>query len=162
MALNTPHSYTSNFKSLTVLLVFFLNLGLWSCSSSKKNQNPEELKNQLLEKLTDFSIAINEEKFEKAVNLLEPTEASQLKNTNGEISEESKKRLRALKLQRLITNKELKLIDGKIAGVLAMLPMVGSAPLDFDTEKAIDSLEKAPPDTGFETEKKINGPSTRN
>ncbi len=102
-----------------ILLSFALILFI-GCSSSKKSSHHGDL--SLNDLLTDFSVAVNENDFKKAISYLKDEEKDRLLESNGQLSEKDKKRLKALRLHRLIKNRSIRMEGNKIAGIYNALP----------------------------------------
>jgi len=148
------------FKICSLLLALLLAAG---CSSSKQKK-PASGKDLLLEVLTDFSIAINANSFEKALNYLETSEKTKLLGGSPSITPEIKLQLKALNLQKLIKNPRIKLLEGKLIGIVAALPSLAHIELKDSSATATEEPtgpesrpepesqleEKAEPDAGEE------------
>ncbi|MFC1586049.1 hypothetical protein ACFL5V_10915, partial [Fibrobacterota bacterium] len=78
-----------------------------------------------LEVLTDFAIAINEKKFERALRLLSREDRKMLLGFDRKITRSLKARLSALDLQKLTRYRNLTVRDGKISGLVEYLPEIG-------------------------------------
>ena len=105
-----------------------------ACGSTKKSGVAKGT--TLIDALTDFSIAINANDFTKVSEFLTESEKAQLVDTNGVMTEESKKKLKALRLQVLIKNPRIKLAENKLVGILSALPSLKHAgPKDEESEE---------------------------
>lgn len=124
------------------LLMVSLIIG---CGGSKKSSGPKST--TLIDALTDFSIAINANNFKKAVDYLVESEKNELIEANGNVGEESQRRLKALRLQILIKNPRIQLSGNKITGILSALPSLQhSGPNDqeessLDVETQLENVE---------------------
>ncbi|MFC1585632.1 hypothetical protein ACFL5V_08810 [Fibrobacterota bacterium] len=101
--------------------IFVTLLLITGCSTSKSSRGSQGQGN-LLEVLTDFSIALNKNNFREALDYLIEDEKMQLIQPDQSISSESKKQLKALRLQKLIKNPKIKLVQGKLVGIVESLP----------------------------------------
>jgi hypothetical protein len=108
--------YLKIFSSALVLLLAF------GCSSSKKSSQSLSPKDNLLEVLTDFSIALNANDFRKALNYLHENEKNDLTGSGSSVPKETQMQLKALRLQKLIKNPRIKLVNGKLTGIVVSLP----------------------------------------
>ncbi|MBF0432182.1 MAG: hypothetical protein HQK83_12935 [Fibrobacteria bacterium] len=113
---------------LLIMLSISLIL-LIGCSSSKPASGSE--KGSKLELLTDFSVAVNENNFEKAISYLSLNEQARFQQRLASDGEITRKQLKALRLQKLNNNQSIRVVEGKLSGIFATLPS-----LQFITEQS--------------------------
>ena len=121
---------------------------LAACGGTKKSDGPKST--TLIDALTDFSIAINANNYEKAVDFLVESEKKELVDFNGKVIEEAKKKLKALRLQILIKNPRIQLSGSKLVGILSALPSLqhtGPAEDDPEAESSTEGDDPLKVDT---------------
>jgi len=119
----------------------------------------------LLEKLTDFAIALNSNNFSEAIALLTPEEQEKFL-TDGKLTTETQLSLKALRLPKLLRSPSLKLVRNQISGIHALLPRIGAVETDPSLlEQLPHSEEPAPveknPSTNFNSNS-TSAPTTEN
>ena len=112
-----------------ILLFLLLTTLIISCSSSRRaNEVPKS--DDLLELLTGFGEAISQRNFQKAVQFLTEEERYRITGGQKEVPEEMQQRLMALPLQKLIRKSSIRVEDGRIAGIYAILPSLEHGQVD--------------------------------
>jgi hypothetical protein len=94
---------------------------LVACASSNKEAAQAPRSDDLLELLTGFGESLSKRNFTKAVDYMVPEEKALLLE-GGSVPPEKQKLLMALPLQRLIRSPTVRVENGHIAGIYAMLP----------------------------------------
>lgn len=142
--LGVPSNVSRALACLAILL------SMVACSSNKPKADSREV---LLERLTDFAVAVNGDQYDKALDLLTTTERGQMTGADGKISSEMQKRLKALRLPKLLKTPSVRLVEGKLEGVYAILPMVENDPtLDNMIEEDLGDSSAIQPESPVESE----------
>lgn len=108
------------FSSPRVCLVAVMGL-LMACATTNKDVAKAPASDDLLELLTGFGESISKRNYTKAVDYMVPEEKSMMME-NGRVPAEKQKMLSALPLQKLIRHPGVRVENGKLAGIYAVLP----------------------------------------
>lgn len=108
------------FSSPRVCLVAVMGL-LMACATTNKDVAKAPASDDLLELLTGFGESISKRNYAKAVDYMVPEEKAMMME-NGSVPPEKQKMLLALPLQKLIRHPGIRVENGKIAGIYAVLP----------------------------------------
>ncbi len=100
-------------------LSVILSVILFGCSSNKPKSASDGTSK--LDVLTDFSVAINENNFMKAINFLVEEDRLQLLS-GGSVTDMAQKQLKALRLQKLIKDRRIGMREGKLTGIVMVMP----------------------------------------
>ena len=77
-----------------------------------------------LARLSDFTLSLSERDFEGAAAMLAPADRARLLGAEGEVRQEFKDRLRAMRLSTLVANPFVTLERGRISGIHHLLPAI--------------------------------------
>jgi hypothetical protein len=105
----------------------FLSLLLLLCAcSGSKSATGDRSKDRLIDALTLFVEAVQEEQYERAFSFLTPEEKRKMMDSAS--PSQTKRRLKALRLSTLANKSGVRLSDGKLEGIYDQLPMIGDSP----------------------------------
>jgi hypothetical protein len=115
---------------LFVLLLMFFGLMFLGCSSSYTSVNGQKATNQesRLNKLTNFSIALTANQYQKAAEILITQERDRILDGAGNLYDGMDGRLNHLRLSTLVNDSSVRVINGKISGIYEILPMLEMGP----------------------------------
>ncbi len=124
---------------------------LMACASNKQEPNKAAASNDLLELLTGFGESLSKRNFDKAVDYMVPEEKAMMLE-NGQVPADKQKMLLALPLQRLIRHPGIRVENGHIAGIYAVLPnlkqgdanSMATAPADNGSAEPAPAAEAGP------------------
>ncbi len=113
------------FAFLSRFVVVAMTASLLACASNRgstaqSNMPPQN--DDLLTLLTGFGESISKKDFLYAVNHLTPNEREQILDARGQVPEEKQNQLQALELQRLIRLPSVRVVEGRLAGIVELLP----------------------------------------
>jgi hypothetical protein len=95
---------------------------LSGCGGSRvSGLSPQEEK---VERLIRFKEAVSVQNFTKVLRTLAPADSAQIVDGSGAVPEEMQRRLRAVKLRYLVNQDDVQLREGRLAGVVAHLPVL--------------------------------------
>lgn len=109
--------------SLRLRICMVASLGLlMACSSTRQRDTAQApASNDLLELLTGFGESLSKRNFLKAVDYMVPEEKAMMMEA-GTVPDDKQKMLLALPLQKLIRHPGIRVENGHIAGIYAVLP----------------------------------------
>jgi hypothetical protein len=118
------------------------------CASTSKNESDKApASDDLLELLTGFGESISKRNYLKAVDFMVPEEKAMMIE-GGVVPEQKQKMLSALPLQKLIRHPGIRVENGHISGIYAVLPnlrqgeVVETTPSDEATEETLGMGEE--------------------
>lgn len=122
MKQSQPHTLASASRRGPLDLFFvLLLLACFGCASNQRAQEAPRSQD-LLELLTGFGESLSKRNFALAADYLVPEDKAMLVDERGRVPEDKQRAMQALPLQRLLNHPRVRVEEGRIAGIYALLP----------------------------------------
>ncbi len=129
-------------RSLTLILL--LTIMLAACAGSKREDDGTRVKPEkarLIEILTLFVEAVQEDRFDKAFNFLTPEEQSKMTEGSGKMSLATCRRLKAMRLSTIAQKMGVHLENDKLSGLYQWLPNLEATPAPVPVAQDLPLLQ---------------------
>lgn len=130
-------------KSSLALFTIF-SLMLFGCAGSKREDDGTRVKPEkvrLIEVLTLFVEAVQEDRFDKAFNFLTPEEQNKMTEGSGKMSPVTCRRLKAMRLSTIAQKMGVRLENDKLSGLYQWLPNLEATPAPVPVAQDLPLLQ---------------------
>ncbi len=128
----------------TLALFTIFAILLSGCSGSKREDDGTRVKPdkaRLIEVLTLFVEAVQEDRFDKAFNFLAPEEQNKMTEGSGKMSPATCRRLKALRLSTIAQKMGVQLENDKLVGLYQWLPNLDATPSQVPVAQDLPLLQ---------------------